>query len=197
MKRKAYIACLAKILIGRLPPFLRGEENFSTRMKKLFACLLLCLSLACAAQTSGSANGLGTAARFYFPHGIALDGKGGAWVADTSNHTIRHIDAAGLVRTVAGQAGQRGYADGQGTAARFSQPMQAGKADGQGSAAQFHSPTAIALGADGFSMSPIRITTAFTASARQAKSALLPASPAYLAAKIARLRPPCSTPRAA
>jgi hypothetical protein len=37
----------------------------------------------------GSADGVGTTARFDFPGGIALDGQGKLYVADTGNNTIR------------------------------------------------------------------------------------------------------------
>jgi streptogramin lyase len=39
----------------------------------------------------GSANGVGTLASFNNPSGIALDGSGHLWVADSSNHMIRKI----------------------------------------------------------------------------------------------------------
>lgn len=76
----------------------------------------------------GSADGNGSAARFNSPNGIALDGAGGLFVADTGNHTIRHITATGDVATVAGQAGVMGqplpFGQGPaGGAARFNTPM--------------------------------------------------------------------------
>jgi len=37
----------------------------------------------------GSADGLGAAARFNFPSGIAVDSAGNPYVADTDNNTIR------------------------------------------------------------------------------------------------------------
>ncbi len=46
-------------------------------------------TLAGLAQTSGSPDGAGSVARFNFPAGIALDGAGTLYVADTANHTIR------------------------------------------------------------------------------------------------------------
>jgi hypothetical protein len=39
--------------------------------------------------SAGSNNGLGTAARFYYPHGVAVDATGNVFVADTFNNTIR------------------------------------------------------------------------------------------------------------
>jgi sugar lactone lactonase YvrE len=69
---------------------------------------------------SGSANGIGTAARFQGPQGLALDGSGNLYVADTNNDTIRRIVlASGTVTTVAGQVGANGSADGTGSQAQF------------------------------------------------------------------------------
>jgi sugar lactone lactonase YvrE len=65
----------------------------------------------------------GVAALFNGPHGLALDGTGNLYVADSFNHTIRRVDlATGSVSTLAGVAGQRGFSDGAGTAARFNSP---------------------------------------------------------------------------
>jgi len=78
----------------------------------------------------GSANGLGTQAQFNKPMGVATDGSGNIYVADSQNHTIRRITAAGLVSTLAGVAGSAGYGDGPGPSAHFSSPS--GVAVGQG-----------------------------------------------------------------
>jgi DNA-binding beta-propeller fold protein YncE len=44
-------------------------------------------------------------------------------VADTLNHTIRRIDRANVVTTIAGVAGSCGSTDGLGSAARFCEPQ--------------------------------------------------------------------------
>ena len=73
--------------------------------------------------TYGSADGTGAAASFYGPHGIAVDPAGNnIYVADTVNRTIRKVTAAGVVTTLAGQAGNQGTSDGVGAAAQFDAP---------------------------------------------------------------------------
>ena len=79
-----------------------------------------------AASAVGSTDGLvGADARFNNPSGIATDGTY-LYVADTSNHTIRRIDlsaASAVVSTLAGSAGNFGYADGTGVNATFNSPV--------------------------------------------------------------------------
>jgi sugar lactone lactonase YvrE len=67
-------------------------------------------------------DGTGSAARFSYPAGVAVDSAGNVYVADFGNHTIRKVTLAGAVTTLAGSAGQRGSTDGTGSAARFSAP---------------------------------------------------------------------------
>ncbi len=74
--------------------------------------------------SSGSANGNAANgnARFNRPIGVAMDGSGNLYIADTGNHTIRKVTPAGVVTTLAGSAGNAGTANGTGTAARFNSP---------------------------------------------------------------------------
>jgi alpha-tubulin suppressor-like RCC1 family protein/sugar lactone lactonase YvrE len=71
---------------------------------------------------SGSTDAAGALARFSGPTGLAIDGSGNIYVADTGNHTIRKIDTAGNVTTVAGLAGSAGSTNATGTSARFKSP---------------------------------------------------------------------------
>jgi sugar lactone lactonase YvrE len=70
----------------------------------------------------GSADGTGTAATFNYPRGLAVDGSGKVYVADSGNLTVRQIAPGGVVTTLAGQAGAYGTLDGTGSAARFGRP---------------------------------------------------------------------------
>ena len=70
----------------------------------------------------GSANGTGSEARFHAPGDVAVDGAGTIYVADTGNHTIRKITAAGVVSTLAGSPGVAGFANATGSQARFNTP---------------------------------------------------------------------------
>ncbi|WP_298926183.1 hypothetical protein [uncultured Ramlibacter sp.] len=79
-------------------------------------------TIAGAAPATGSTDGVGAAARFNLPRGIAIDPLNNLYVADTSNHTIRKITPAGLVSTLAGTPQAAGNADGVGAAARFTRP---------------------------------------------------------------------------
>ena len=78
------------------------------------------------AGTSGSVassqDGVGTAAQFDAPRGIAIDRAGTMYVADTRNNTIRKITSDGAVTTLAGTAGTEGLVNGTGAAARFNEP---------------------------------------------------------------------------
>lgn len=78
-------------------------------------------TLAGLAGSLGSADGT-TSARFYSPRGVAVDGSGNVYVADSSNSTIRKVTPAGEVTTVAGLAGVKGSANGAAADARFQNP---------------------------------------------------------------------------
>ena len=75
---------------------------------------------------------------FNNPWGVALDGSGNAYVADSGNDTLRKVTPGGSVTTLAGT------------------PGLAGAANGTGSNARFNDPQGVALDTMGISMSRIR-----------------------------------------
>ena len=68
--------------------------------------------------SAGSADGMGAAASFNYPAGVAIDASGNLYVSDQFNNSVRKITSAGLVSTLAGGGGA-GFIDGTGAAARF------------------------------------------------------------------------------
>jgi DNA-binding beta-propeller fold protein YncE len=72
---------------------------------------------------AGSADGTGTAASFFNPAGLGVDSADNLYVSDSANDTIRMITPSGVVSTLAGKARSQGFADGTGSAARFSSPV--------------------------------------------------------------------------
>lgn len=81
-------------------------------------------TLAGSVGNSGSMDGTGTAARFASPFGLATDNLGNVYVAEQGNYTVRKIVVAtGVVSTLAGMAGMGGNANGTGSAARFTAPV--------------------------------------------------------------------------
>lgn len=101
-------------------------------------------TLAGSAGQRGEANGVGSAARFAYPSGVALSADGSfALVADSDNHLIRRIDVmTGNVTTLAGSTGLPGAADGSGPAAHFAFPRGiAFTADGAALVADFSNST--------------------------------------------------------
>lgn len=70
---------------------------------------------------SGQQDGTGQQARFNAPVGVAIAPDGTVYLADTYNDRICTLDAAGVVRTLAGGNG-RGFRDGAGSQAQFDTP---------------------------------------------------------------------------
>jgi hypothetical protein len=73
--------------------------------------------------TPGYANGPRLSAQFLVPIDAVKDSNGNLYITEGGNHTIRKIDTAGNVTTLAGN-GTSGYANGTGTAARFNRPTK-------------------------------------------------------------------------
>lgn len=70
----------------------------------------------------GYADGDAAKAQFNFPMGLAFDGDGNLFVADTLNHVVRVLTPAGKVQTVAGIAGESGNKIGSESKAQFDRP---------------------------------------------------------------------------
>jgi hypothetical protein len=97
-----YVACTGSDLIQKIAP----DGALST----------------VAGSAAGNADGAGTAAKFNDPRGLAMNGRGELFVADSGNHSIRRISPDGAVLTIAGGSASGAYADGAGADVRFNSP---------------------------------------------------------------------------
>jgi sugar lactone lactonase YvrE len=107
-----------------------GKQSITPSLRRVCAPLRIALVLALgldplAAQTSA------TALPLMLPSAIAYDAQGNLYIAETGSNTIRRVDAAGVITTIAG-TGVQGFSGDGGPAA----------------AARLDSPEGLALGAD-------------------------------------------------
>jgi sugar lactone lactonase YvrE len=102
--------------------YVADSDNSMIRKMMKVGTAWVVSTLAGSAGSVGSDDGVGTAARFDHPWGVAVDGQGYVYVADTNNCTIRKISPMGVVVTLAGQAGYCSSDDGSGDEASFSLP---------------------------------------------------------------------------
>jgi sugar lactone lactonase YvrE len=65
-----------------------------------------------AVQAFGGDGGAATAAGLALPRGLTIDAAGNIFVADSANHRVRRISAAGTITTVAGQGTEAFAGDG-------------------------------------------------------------------------------------
>jgi sugar lactone lactonase YvrE len=99
-------------------------DTFNNEIRKITPAGVV-ITLA-GSTTIGVADGVGAAAGFYNPQGVAVDAAGNVYVADGGNCEIRKITPTGVVTTLAGS-------------------LSIGSADGPGSSASFYFPQGVAL----------------------------------------------------
>lgn len=84
--------------------------------------IMLVTTLAGGGTTTGFSEGMGDWAKFSDAAGMAFDGNGNLYVADSGNNRVRKITPSGIVSTFAGN-GTNGYSgEGNATEVRFSNP---------------------------------------------------------------------------
>jgi sugar lactone lactonase YvrE len=97
--------------------FVVDTGNYTIRMITPAAVVT---TLAGLAGDKGITDGTGSAAQFWAPFAIAVDGTDTLYVTD--GNAIRKVTAGGAVTTLAGSIQTQGYADGTGSAALFNSP---------------------------------------------------------------------------
>ena len=80
----------------------------------------------------GSADGVGVAAQFNGPQGLATDHNGNLYIADVGNFTIRKASPQASVTTIAGAARRQGDTDGARPEATLGALMNGSTTDGAG-----------------------------------------------------------------
>jgi sugar lactone lactonase YvrE len=104
---------------------LYASDATNDQVVELFAGANSWIPVAGTQGVQGTADGVGTAATFEAPSGLALDptGAGTLYVLDSQANQVRKIDlGTGAVTTVAGTANVTGSADGTGPNASFNGP---------------------------------------------------------------------------
>ena len=101
------------------------SDNSNNRIRKIEAVTgTICTIAGTGEQGYGGDGGPATEAGLYSPGGVAVDGSGNVYIADSANHRIRKIDeATATISTIAG-IGEGGYSGdgGLATGARLSFP---------------------------------------------------------------------------
>lgn len=116
--RFSYIICIAMDDSGNV----YATDAGNNRIRKISpAGVVTTLAGGGGSGTNGSGfnDGLGSAASFNFPFGIAIDKNGIIYVSERGNLRIRRISPTGMVTTIAGN-GSPGFADTTGHLALFS-----------------------------------------------------------------------------
>jgi len=79
-------------------------------------------------------GGPATSAQLYDPEGVAVDGAGDLFIADTFNNAIREVTPDGIISTVVNAAGANGAA-----------PAPGGETNGPATASKLNGPSAVAV----------------------------------------------------
>ena len=103
-------------------------DTFNHRIRKVDAAGVISTVAGDGTRGSGGDGGAAVAAQLFSPNGVAPDGAGNLYIADTANSRIRKVGAAGAISTVAGDGTRGSGGDG-----------------GPAVAAQLSSPRALAL----------------------------------------------------
>ena len=99
-------------------------DTINNRIRKVDAAGVITTVAGNGTPGYGGDGGAAVAAQLRYPQGVALDGSGNLYIADSSNSRIRKVDTAGVITTVAGD-GTQGYGGDGGTAvaAQLNQPF--------------------------------------------------------------------------
>lgn len=100
-----------------------GCSRLQTRVPAVAACLMLTAGMALAQDviqtfagngqtTFAGDGGMAVNAALNLPKGIAVDGAGNIYIADTQNFRVRKVNPAGMITTVVGNGANGSSGDG-------------------------------------------------------------------------------------
>ena len=99
-------------------------DHYNNRIRKVDPSGTITTFAGDGTESYGGDGGLATQAQLCNPRGVAVDNAGNVYIADTWNHRIRMVDAAGIITTIAGD-GTTSYGGdgGPATSAQLSNPV--------------------------------------------------------------------------
>jgi trimeric autotransporter adhesin len=99
-------------------------DTYNQRIRKVSPAGIISTVAGNGAAGYSGDGGPATSAQLYFPEGVAVDGAGNLYIADTNNYRIRKVSPAGIITTIAGN-GTLGYSGdgGLATGAQLDAPM--------------------------------------------------------------------------
>jgi prepilin-type N-terminal cleavage/methylation domain-containing protein len=100
-------------------------DTSNSCIRKITTAALVSTFAGTCGNSTGAADGTGSAAKFNNPQGVAVDTQGDVYVTDSGNTCIRKISPSSAVTTFAARCGIVffGAADGTGSAAQFNYPL--------------------------------------------------------------------------
>ena len=83
-------------------------DTYNHRIRKVDSSGVITTIAGTGEQSFGGDDGPAVSAQLDFPYGVATDGAGNVYLADTENHRVRKVDTTGVITTVAG-TGEFGF----------------------------------------------------------------------------------------
>jgi sugar lactone lactonase YvrE len=90
-------------------------DEYNNRIRKVSTAGTITTVVGSGGPGNSGDGGLATSAQLYYPTGIAVDGSGDLFIADSNNNRVREVNTAGIISTVAGN-GNVGYSCANGSA---------------------------------------------------------------------------------
>ncbi|KPM51591.1 serine/threonine protein kinase [Frankia sp. R43] len=87
-------------------------DTFNQRIRRVDAAGIITTVAGNGEHSFSGDGGPATAAALWYPGGVAVDGNGTVFIADTANNRIRRVGSDGIITTLAGQDGEGSFGDG-------------------------------------------------------------------------------------